>query len=93
MRFSLPPWLKRGTAAEQEPGHELVVRQPPPVAIDLAAAEVPDGWTREELAEYQVESDARASDIIVSSMNARRRGTRPRWANKGDYRPLSWGRR
>ncbi len=89
MRFSLPPWLKRTTAVDQEAGQSLVVRQPPPVAIDLAAAEVPDGWTREELAAYQAESDARASNVIAASMANRRRPRHPRWANS-KYSPLRW---
>ena len=93
MRFSLPPWLKRATAspAGHEAGQEvaLVVRQPPPVAIDLTDAEVPDGWSREELKAYQAEADKRASEIIATSMANKRRPRRSRWANN-QYSPLMW---
>ena len=89
MRFSLPPWLKRTTAVDQEAGQSLVVRQPPPVAIDIAAAEVPDGWTREELASYQAERDASAMAIVAASMDRLRRPSRPRWANS-KYSPFRW---
>jgi hypothetical protein len=87
--FALPPWLKRTTAADQEAGQSLVVRQPPPVAIDLAAAEVPDGWTREELVAYQAERDTSAMAIVAASMDRLRRPSRPRWANNR-YRPAMW---
>ncbi len=87
--WGLPPWLKRGTAAEQEPGHELVVRQPPPVAIDITAADVPDGWTRAELKAYQAERDTSAMAIVAASMDRLRRPSRPRWSNS-QYSPLRW---
>ncbi len=88
MKFGLPPWLKRD-ADVRAVGQELMVRGPPPVAIDLTDAEVPDGWTPKELAAYQAERDASAMAIVAASMDARRRPRRSRWANNR-YSPLRW---
>ncbi len=95
--FSLPPWLKRTPAAEDDgPAgrtlQELVKYVPPPAAaveLVLTEVEIKNGWTPETLAEYQAESDARAMAIVAASMEGKFR-QRPRWANHGNYRPLHW---
>jgi hypothetical protein len=94
MKFGLPPWLAklRTTPTNHDVGreaeHALVVRGPPPVAIDITGADVPDGWTAKELAAYQAERDASAMAIVAASMEGRLR-PRPRWANHR-YAPLRW---
>ena len=87
MRFGLPPWMKRAEDAVRA-GRALVKYSPPPAA-DLTDAESLNGWTPETLAAYHAESDARAMAIVATSMDARRRPRRPRWANR-DYDPLRW---
>ena len=88
MKFGLPPWLKRAKDAAVEVGRALVTYQPPPV-IELTDADERGGWTPESLAAYHAESDARAMAIVASSMDAHRRGPRPRWANN-NYSPIRW---
>ena len=84
MKFGLPPWLKRTRAAAR-----ALVKYSPPPAADPTDAESLNGWTGEALAAYQAEADARAMAIVAASMEAKRRGPRPRWANS-QYSPLRW---
>ncbi|GEM_PF-6448812 len=86
MRLELPPWLKRKSEAVRAV-HALVKYVPPP-APEPTDAETVNGWTRETLAAYQAESDARAMAIVTASMEGRLR-PRPRWANS-KYDPLHW---
>ena len=89
MKFGLPPWLKRVTSAAKAtvvPSTALALYKP---IVDLSDAEERGGWTPETLAAYHAESDARAMSIVASSMDAKRRGPRPRWSNS-TYSPLRW---
>ena len=88
MKFGLPPWLKRTRETAVEVYRALVKYEP---ADDLTEVDQDNGWAPESLAAYRAESDARAMSIIDASMEARRRGPRPRWANSR-YDPLHWRR-
>jgi hypothetical protein len=83
MKFGLPPWLKRATDTVTT---ALVKYEP---VVDLSAAEEANGWTPEALAKYHAESHDRAMAVVAASMEAKRRGPRPRWANS-QYSPLRW---
>ena len=84
MKFGLPPWLKRA----KDTARALVKYTPPP-AVDLTDADAKNGWTLETLAAYQAERHAAAMTVATASMEAKRRGPRPRWANN-KYSPLQW---
>ena len=84
MKFGLPPWLRRtSAAAEYEPQAEAAA----PELIQPTEDEARNGWDAESLTAYLPERSAAQSDRLLAIFN--RRPSRPRWANSR-YSPFRW---